>query len=293
MRRLGLLQPGVLPLTRDTMRWHLAVVLAVVTYVVLIAGMGLIVLRDQAHDWQQALGGTLTLQLPEDTSPARLEVALALLRQTPGIAAAQPLTPADTARLLEPWLGKSAPVDIMPLPQLVDIRIDWNRAPDLTGLEQRLRSVAPGAQLEDHRLWLARLLGAAARLRRVAIAAIAVACGAALLSAAITAATGTARNDQRIAFVHALGADEFDLAGALVLPAGGSGLLGGAIGALAAAGTWQAVVAAVRRLGLAASAPAVTDHRAILLLAGTVVASGIVGAVPAGIAAWRRLSRLP
>src|SRR5437588_8554559 len=111
--------------------------------------VGLLGLSDMLGEWHRLQAGTLTLQLPADTSAARTEMALAVLRQTPGIAAARLIDPAETKRLLEPWLGPSVPLDQLPLPRLVDLQIARDAAIDFAALRQKLTSVAPGAQLEE------------------------------------------------------------------------------------------------------------------------------------------------
>lgn len=282
-----------LPIAPEPARWYLAAIVGVMAYLAALAGIGLIALSAVRRDWDRALGDTLTLQLPADTSPARIEVVIALLRQTPGIAEARPLEPSETARLLEPWLGKSAPVEIMPLPRLVDIRIDPAGALDFDGLQQRLKSVAPEAQLEDHRVWLARLLSFTSRLRGFAAAIVAAAAAFAAISAAVIVSGTLARDRRRLALLQVLGAEDLDIVARLAVPAAGMGLLGGAVGALAAAGTLWAIARAVQVLGVASVAPAVADPAVILLLSVVTVAGGIVAAAGAASAAWRHLARLP
>jgi cell division transport system permease protein len=277
----------------DPMRWCLGAIVAVMAWLAALGGIGLIALADARRDWDRALGDVLTLQLPADTSAARLEVVLALVRQTTGVAGAQALDPAETARLLEPWLGKSVPIDLLPLPRLVDIHIGPPGALDLDGLQQRLKSVAPEARLEDHRLWLVKLLSASSRLQAIVIAAMIVAAAITTLAAVVTASGALTRNSDRLVLLHALGADDFDVIGRLVIPTGGIALLGGAVGALAAAGTWQVVTVATASLGLASAIPTVVDGRGILVLAVVTLASGIIAATAAALVARRALVRMP
>lgn len=290
---MGWLWPRSLPIPRNAGRWHLAAIVAVMAYLAALCGVEVIALNDARAGWNRTLDGTLTLQLPPDTSPARLEVVMALLRQTPGVTAAQPLQPAETARLLEPWLGKSVPVDIMPLPRLVDVRINPGAAPDLAGLQQRLHEVAPEAQLQDHRNWLTRLLGLTSRLRIVAVGIVVATIIVAAMTAAAAAAGGFARDADRIMLLHALGAEELDIGRALVIPAAGLGLLGGAIGAVAAAVTVRALARSMQSLGVSSVAPALGDYRILALLALVVLAGCIVVAAAAATVTWRHLLRLP
>jgi len=55
---------------------------------------------------------------------------------------------AETRRLLEPWLGKDASIENLPLPRLVAVRLgpDFNQLPEL---EAALADI-PGARLDSH-----------------------------------------------------------------------------------------------------------------------------------------------
>jgi cell division transport system permease protein len=281
-----------LPIARDWTRWSLAAIVAVMTYLAALGGIGLIALGDARRDWQGALYGVLTLQLPAEISQARLEVVLALVRQTTGVAGAQALDQAETARLLEPWLGKSVPVDILPLPRLVDVRIDPVLAIDIEGLQQRLKSVAPEARLDDHRVWLFELLSVSSRLQAIVIAIMIVAAIVTALVALVTASSALTRNGERIALLHALGANDFEIGARFVIPLIGMALIGGTLGALAAAGTWHVVAAAAGSLFTSFS-PSGADRRVMLLLAATTVATAVIAATAAAILSRRAVARLP
>jgi cell division transport system permease protein len=284
---------GALPIARDPVRWSLAAIAAVMAYLAALGGIGLIALGDARRDWQGALGGVLTLQLPAETSQARLEVVLALVRQTTGASGAQVLDPAEIARLLEPWLGTSVPLDILPLPRLIDIHVDPALAIDVEGLQQRLNSVAPEARLDDHRVWLFELLSVSSRLQAIVIAIIIAAATVTVLAALVTASSAVTRNGERIALLHALGADDFDIAARFVIPVIGMALLGGAVGALAAAGTWQIVAAAAGSLGFTSFSPTEADRRVMLLLAAATLAIPVIAATAAAIVSRRAVARLP
>ena len=120
---------------------------ALMAYVAAMMGIGLLGLSDMLGEWNRLQAGSLTLQLPADTSAARTEMALAVLRQTPGITGAHLVNPAETKRLLEPWLGPAVPLDQLPLPGLVDLRIDPNAAIDFAWFHS-LRKMERGTGLE-------------------------------------------------------------------------------------------------------------------------------------------------
>lgn len=280
-------------LNRDASRWSLATAVALAAFLSAAAVIGLTALDGARRDWERVLGGVLTVQLPAETSQARLDVVLAMVRQTQGVTTARLLASADTARLLEPWLGKSVAVDILPLPRLVDVGIEPHAGLDLAGLRQRLKSLAPDAQLDDHRAWLAGLIAESSRLQHIGVAVVVVAALVAALSASGTIGSSFARSRDRILLLHMLGADDRDIAVRFVMPVAASGVIGGAFGALAAAALWTTLANAAASLQLPLVVPAVTDWPALLLFAATILASGVIPGSAAALSARRRLLQLP
>ena len=69
---------------------------ALMAYVAAMMGIGLLGLSDMLGEANRLQAGVLTLQLPADTSTARTEMALAVLRQTPGITGVHLVDPAET-----------------------------------------------------------------------------------------------------------------------------------------------------------------------------------------------------
>src|SRR5204863_151334 len=96
----------------------------------------------------------------EPTSHMDDEGALTLIRALEQLSR---LDQAETARLLEPWLGPAAAPDTLPIPRLLDIRTEPGAAIDITDLRQKLAAITPGSQLEDHRPALAMYRRAATR----------------------------------------------------------------------------------------------------------------------------------
>ena len=82
-----------------------------------------------ARHWQQGAGEALTVQVPQPGDPAsegngtRLDRVLALLRGSPGIAAANPLTTQQLDALLQPWLGAASDKLAVPLPAVIAVRL--------------------------------------------------------------------------------------------------------------------------------------------------------------------------
>ena len=284
-----------LPLGRDPSGRFLPWIVGLMVYLAALGGTGMILLGDALRDWNRSLTGTLTLQLPAETSAARLDMTLAVLRQTGGVVSTQLLDQAETARLLEPWLGQSVPIELLPLPRLVDVRIDPDTAIDYDGLLQRLNQVVPEARLDDHRLWLGRLRSFALRIQTIIAAVVAMVIVLMLLSVVFVASTGLAIHQQVIELLHLLGAGEAYIARQFQVQALRLGLIGGAIGVAAAVATLFVVAAAADALDLPPQLglTGIWDWRLWVLLPAVAIGAALAAMVTARVAVQRRLARMP
>src|SRR2546421_4122436 len=142
------------PLADDSTGALLVWIVALTGYLAAIGGLALVLLSDDLQVWNRSLANSLTVQIPAEASAPRIETILALLRQTAGIRGVRLLETAETAKLLEPWLGPAAATATLPVPRLVDVQREPDAAIDSADLRQKLSSIVPGAQLDDHRQWL-------------------------------------------------------------------------------------------------------------------------------------------
>jgi cell division transport system permease protein len=267
---------------------------ALMTYVAGLGAVGLLAIGRSEAGWRRAAAASMTLELPAEVSPARLKTVLALLRQTRGVAAVRLLTAAETARLLQPWLGPGAELDGLPLPQLIDLRADPAAAIDFSALRKELASVEPHAKLDDNQQWLAGMQQAAAPLRLVLAGCVAAGL-IAIAPAAVFAAGRAARADwPLIELAHRLGTDDRVLIRPFLWRGLRLGLVGGALGSLAAAATLAAlgraaaVLQPVPPVGLELG-----DWRNSAILAAVALAAGLIAAIAAQVSLGRRLAALP
>lgn len=135
-------------------------VIAIMMFLTVLAAAAALGLSQAASHLRTSLSQRLTVQIVEADREARdrqSAEAVKLLKTTPGVTAVRPVSEEELARLMEPWLGEGlADVDL-PVPAMVDVDIAPGQQPDSQGLEQRLRTVAPSARVEDHGHWLAPL----------------------------------------------------------------------------------------------------------------------------------------
>jgi len=224
-----------LPLDRDGSARFLPWLVALMVYLAALAIAGGAALHDAVRTWDAGLSGSLTVELPRGANGAavpqdRIDAALKLLGQVPGIAQATRLDgPAET-RLLAPWLGQDVDVSALPLPVLIDVTLKPGLALDPDTLAQRLRIVAPGARVESHGSWLDRLFRIA-RLIEAGAAAIVLLIGlVAVVTVVFTTRTGLAIHAPIVELVHLIGASDAYVARQFQWHAFRLGLAGGGIG---------------------------------------------------------------
>ena len=284
-----------LPLRQDASGRFLPWIIALMVYLAAMGGVGLIWLGDTLSQWDASLASALTLQLPADTSQPRIDMALGAVRQTAGVVSAQALSPEDTAKLLEPWLGASAPLGTLPLPRLIDVRVDPARDNRLPEIAPAARFDRAHAQLDNSRSWLGGMRGFALRIEGVITAGVMVVTALIITIIIFAARIGLAIHRSVIELLHLLGAQDAYIARQFQVQALSMGLRGGVIGGAAAALTVVILGPAGHMLELPVpiATYGIFDWRLWLLLIVTALAAGGVAMVTARITVLRQLARMP
>ena len=304
----------ILPLDADESSRFLPWTIAFMTYLAaltLAGAMGLAVVMGR-FDPEQT--GNLTVEVPPllavegrnaEQSPAsadggdeavqdkaRVTAALQLLRATPGVIAAEALERSEVAKLLEPWLGKTAQSADLPLPTIIDVTVEKGAEIDTGGLAEKLAAAVPGASLDDHGLWFARLTTFVNSVQLVAGLVVGLTCLAAVLTVVYVTLSGLAVHHDIIELLHLMGAEDRFIARQFQDHAMRLGLAGAVPGLLLAVLTFELLgIAAGRvdslllpniRLGVAQWAT----------LALVPLAAGAIAMLTARTTVMRRLGRM-
>ncbi|MDB5410369.1 MAG: hypothetical protein JWL84_5281 [Rhodospirillales bacterium] len=283
-------------LERDGSGRFLPWMIALMVYLAAIALAGMVALHGAVSRWDSALVGTLTVQLPTESAGA-LEKVLIQLRATPGVRSATPLDDAANAALLKPWLGDAVAVDELALPRLVDVRVDPAIPVDRGALEERLKSVAPGARVEDNRRWLDRVFDTVLAVEIVAGAIVALIAIATIISIVFATRTGLAIHHGTVEVLHLIGAHDGYIADQFQWQALRLGLRGGVIGLVPAVLTLLALGAIAGPASFGAGVDALPRFAlgpfGWLLLLLLPPAAGLTALATARITVLRGLARMP
>ncbi|MBL6455739.1 cell division protein FtsX [Belnapia sp. T6] len=186
---------------------------ALVAAMTLLAALALAGARGAAEltaRWEAGAAAAVTVQLPASAAAGgRLERALAALNALPEVAEARAMDQARMAALLRPWLGEAPAVT---LPTVIELRLAGLPA-EPEALTRRIAAAVPGAAVESHGVWVARLVALARSLEGVALAALLLVAGIAAAVVAVAVRAGIAARRSAIGILHDLGATDSDLAG--------------------------------------------------------------------------------
>ncbi len=138
----------------------LVIVIAIMTFLACLTAGGAILVASASQDWRGEISQEVTIQIKPTSGEdidAQVAKAAEAARNARGVAEVRALSKQDSERLLEPWLGNGLDLAELPIPRLVVVRMQNRAAPDIAALRDALAAQAPGASLDDHRLWIARL----------------------------------------------------------------------------------------------------------------------------------------
>ncbi len=232
-----------LPLDEDGLGRFLPWLIAFMVFLATMAMAGALVLSVTAERWDKGISATLTAQIPatitgnaQRTAIAR---ALRILRAEPGVASAEAISESRIMALLEPWLGAAGALGDLPLPILIDVNLEPGAGVDVAALAGRLGAQIPGATVDDHGVWLNRMVSLIHWVQAVAFAVLGLILLVSVGTVVFTTRTGLAIHHEAIEVLHLIGAHDSYVAKQFASRALVLGLKGGVMGlALAAPTLW-------------------------------------------------------
>ncbi len=241
-----------LPLERDALGKFLPWIVAFMVYLAIIASAAMVALHTVAGRWDKGISATLTVQIPStesrDEGDARLGEVIAFLNAEPAITLAEPVAEQQVLEMLEPWLGSDLATGDLPIPRLVHVELATDRKLDVQGLRERLGKAVPGAMIDDHRVWLERLVRLIRMAQLLATVVLAFIASATVGTVVFTTRTGLAIHRDVIEVLHLIGAHDSYVANQFSGRALWLGLRGGAIGTALALPTLWGLGYLARRL---------------------------------------------
>lgn len=287
-----------LPFDHDATAAFLPAMIAMMVFLATLAFSGALVLDNLLDRWNRDIKGTLTVQVvPTDAgnakaTEARIDRTIRILEETPGVLRARALSDDELAALIEPWLGSTDLIADLPLPHLIDVTVSDAEPPDLVALSARLKKEIPGASVDDHRIWLSRVIRLADGLEMLARSVMALVALASAVAVVYATRAGLAIHRGSIEILHLVGARDGYIARQYALRALWLGIEGAAIGFGLAAPVLIGLGAMAKTLqgGLLAEVSFGATHWVVLGLVP--VTAALLAAAAAFLTVLRTLSRM-
>lgn len=187
----------------------LVAVVAIMTFLASLTTGAVMLIRATASDWQSDVAREITIQVrPAGGREIEAEVRRAadIARATPGVADVTVYGKEESAKLLEPWLGRGLVLDDLPVPRLIVVKLAAGAAADLAGLRRQLGERVPGAALNDHRSFIDRMRAMADSAVVAGIVILVLMFAATILSVTFATRGAMAANRAIVEVLHLIGA---------------------------------------------------------------------------------------
>ena len=210
----------------------LVAVVAIMTFLACLTTGAVMLVRSAAVEWQSDVAREVTIQVrPGQGRDLDAEVARAveIARAVPGVGEVRAYSKAESARLLEPWLGSGLSLEELPVPRMIVVKLP-STGVDLAPLRKALSERVAGASLDDHRAWIDRMRTMARTTIVGGIGVLALMLAATVLSVIFATRGAMATNRPIVEVLHFIGAKSGFIAGQFQRHFLMLGLEGGLIG---------------------------------------------------------------
>jgi cell division transport system permease protein len=215
----------------------LVAVVAIMTFLASITTGAVLLVSASAAEWQSEVASEITVQVRPSAGRDLDRDAAAVteaMRAQSGILEIRPFTKAESAKLLEPWLGSGLSFDDLPVPRVIVARVQPGASLDLAALRARVTQVAPSASVDDHRAWIERMRSMSGATVLAGIGILALVIVATIISVSFATRGAMAANRPIVEVLHFVGAGDRYIANRFLRHFLRLGLQGGVIGGGAA-----------------------------------------------------------
>ena len=292
-----------LPLNKDEGTNFLRLLIALMSFLAAVALAGNFALNSMTQRWSSGLENKLTIEIPAEKKDGQLRSAAEIqslaervetaLQNNPAVKSADTLGQNDIQELVEPWLGKDAPLGDIPLPGLIAVELNANAPGTTAKLAAEISEIDGDIVIDTHEAWLQSLMRMISSLRFAAltVALIIAATTVTAIAGAIRSRIAVHRAD--VELLHLMGAnDEYIIRQfqrhALVIA-----LQGSLFGTLAAG-----LILLITKYGIGPGGESLLPAFSLGFTQGLIVAAlpllaGLIAALTARFTFLRSLSRMP
>lgn len=241
--RIMLNPQSELPLKDDTSNLFLKIMIAVTVFLFVLAFAGQMLIQKASDGWSRGISGTMTVQIKPSDEPLtaeeenlRVNKVIQYFEKHTAVEKVSLVSDKQMKRLLGPWLGQNVELSTLPLPKLIDVRLKNGMTPDFEAMSTELAQIAPYTSIDNHRVWLSRLLEFAGALRLLAVSVLTLVLLCSAFSIFYATQTSLGLHSRIIEILHIIGATDDYIAKQYARRSFWTGLIAGIAGLVAACG---------------------------------------------------------
>ena len=133
---------------------------------------------------------------------------------------------------MNPWLGELSQINELPIPKLVDVKLDKSVPFSLDMFKTELNAIAPYAQVDSHRIWLSNLIDIAGGIQKTILIILTLLILTTAFTVIYTTRSGLLVQSGTLNLLQMMGAKDFTIAFNVAFHAFWKSFLGGIIGFL-------------------------------------------------------------
>ncbi len=230
-----------LPLDKGEFGMFLRLLTAGTVFLLSLTLAGVLAINSMIGNWNEGVRQSFTVQVMpvmEESSLSSTEEEVSkvvkFLEMQPEISLVHIFSQEEHEELIRPWLGDGVDLSGLPMPTLIDVSLNEGMEPDYDAMAQKLSDVSEYAAMDNHNLWLQKLIKFADALNTLAavvLIIVALICGFSIYYAT---KTNLGMHKNIIEILHIMGAKDTYIAQQYAQKALSASLVSGVVGLLVA-----------------------------------------------------------
>ena len=237
-------QKHEIPTEDDDTAAFVSVLTSIYMYLFVVVLAIFMAINSMAGNWEKDITGSITVQItPIEDDNKHIDTAktqeqqnkvLQFMEKISGVESVRILDEQTVQKLMAPWIGSKVDLSTLPIPQLLDVRLKPNAELNYDEITRGLKLLTANASIDNHRLWLNRLIKFATSLKTVALAILLMVVAICAFSIYYSARTSLNININSIEILHIVGAKDEYIAKQYAKKYAKIGFFAGIIGLMAA-----------------------------------------------------------
>lgn len=207
-----------IPLERDIQTKFLVILIALMSFLLVLACAGTLILNDMTQRWSSGLQNKITVEISSETAEGyvlsqdtiRKETVKLqkMLEKHPLIKNASPLTNEEIRALISPWIGADLALDGIPLPGLIAIDLKKADIKSISQLEKIIKQTSKYGHLETHKDWLNDFLSLIKSLKTLSLMIALLILSITIIGISAAMHARLALHQKNVQLLHLMGASD-------------------------------------------------------------------------------------